>query len=365
MPAPRRLARRLLRALVSAIALVALTCGLPWLLWTTTITVWAQGADAFEHLLSRQDTGAAFMLALCVIGWIAWASFILSLLLEIPAQLRGRQAPRLPGFRLSQRAVGSLVSGILLISVSSTVASAATTQATTGSADVSNPTTAVTPGPPAAKTPGASRPANKTYTVRATRPAESLWSIAERLYGRGELYTKIANANEGRRMPDGTVFHANAPIQPGWVLHLPDSPRTHTDDPARQTGKSYTMRQGDTLWQVAEDQLGNGERYEELFEANKGIRQPDGTLLSDPDKVQAGTTLTIPPASSPPETPTAPVAPPKASHPVGEGPAETGKPHAKPTATAPVAPPKASHPVGEGPAETGKPHAKPTATAPV
>ncbi|MFF5503134.1 hypothetical protein ACFY4M_15140, partial [Streptomyces roseolus] len=45
-------------------------------------------------------------------------------------------------------------------------------------------------------------------------PTESLWSIAELLYGDGTLYTKIADANEGRTMVDGAVFHADAPIRP-------------------------------------------------------------------------------------------------------------------------------------------------------
>ncbi|KOU45384.1 hypothetical protein ADK55_22185, partial [Streptomyces sp. WM4235] len=57
-----------------------------------------------------------------------------------------------------------------------------------------------------------------TYTVRDVKPAESLWSIAEHALGDGERWTDIAAANDHRTMVDGSTFHADQPIQPGWVL---------------------------------------------------------------------------------------------------------------------------------------------------
>ncbi|WP_121831157.1 LysM peptidoglycan-binding domain-containing protein [Streptomyces sp. S1] len=366
MPASRPgTARRLLRALLCAAILTALLAGLPWLLYATTTAVWTPGTEALAHLLTRQDTGAGFMLALCAIGWTAWASFTLSVLLEIPAQLRGRRAPSLPGLRLSQRAAGTLVSGILVAITSSTLASATpalatpTTAATSVSAEATRPATAVTPAQDTAETAGTQRTAERTYTVRDTRPAESLWSIAETLYGHGELYTKIAEANEGRTMPGGAVFHADAPIQPGWVLTLPDAPRTTAPEPVGTT--AYTVRGGDTLWKVAEDRLGDGERYQELFEANRGARQPDGSRLTDPDDIQAGLTLTLPPTTTPetPGTATPPPAspdttPPKPA-PAVPAPGSSARPGDTPAPATPKAPPAA----------TVTPSAKPAPTAPV
>lgn len=392
MPAPRSLGRRLLRALLSAVVLTALMAGLPWLLYATTTAVWAQGTDAIAHLLTRQDTGAAFMLALCAIGWIAWASFTLSVLLEIPAQLRGRRAPSLPGLRLSQRAAGTLVSGILVLFASSTLASATPALATPITATATAETVHPAAAPDGhAETAGTERAAARTYTVRDARPAESLWSIAEKLYGTGELYTKIADANEGKRMADGTVFHADAPIQPGWVLALPDTPTPHTDAPGpppRQAGTTaYTVQGGDTLWTVADEELGDGERYEELFEANKGALQPDGSRLTDPDKIQAGLTLTIPHATAPPEIsgpPTRPPAsrpeddrpaadtPPSKPAPAAPAPGPSARPGGAPTATTPKAPttatvaPTAKPTVAsQPPASPAKPPARSKPTSPV
>ncbi|MGA5873988.1 LysM peptidoglycan-binding domain-containing protein [Streptomyces cinereoruber] len=372
MPAPRPgTARRLLRALLCTVVLTALLAGLPWLLYATTTAVWTPGTEALAHLFTRQDTGAAFMLALCAIGWVAWASFTLSVLLEIPAQLRGRRAPSLPGLRLSQRAAGTLISGILVAFASSTLASATPALATPATAasvstEAPRPAAAVTPAQDTAETAGTQRAAERTYTVRDTRPAESLWSIAEKLYGHGELYTKIAEANEGRTMQGGAVFHADAPIQPGWVLTLPDTPRVDVPEPSAgpATAETYTVRGGDTLWKVAEDQLGDGERYEELFEANRGARQPDGSRLTDPDEIQAGLTLTLPPTAAAPKTPGT-VTPPPASLPTDN---QTGGPDSAP----PTPVPSSSARPGSPPATdvpktppTATPSAKPTSASPV
>ncbi|MFI2740716.1 LysM peptidoglycan-binding domain-containing protein [Streptomyces sp. NPDC018711] len=308
MPAHRSLTRRLPRALASALVLVAVTAGLPWILTEATTAVWASGIDAFTHLLTRADTGAAFFLALVAVGWMAWAMFVLSLLVEIPAQLRGRTAPRLPGLRLSQRAAGTLVGGILVLFASSSLATAApalNAPAATVAAITHQPRTAPT-------TAVTEKSTGQTYTVRAVRPAESLWSIAEKLYGYGEQYTKIADANEGRTMADGTVFRADAPIRPGWILRLPDAPIVDVvpTAPAPQQADSYTVAGGDTLWRVAEEQLGDGDRYTEIFDANKNKPQAGGGSLTDPDDIHTGWKLAIPHTAAPTAPPAEATPPP-------------------------------------------------------
>ncbi|WP_417721597.1 peptidoglycan-binding protein LysM [Salipiger sp.] len=49
----------------------------------------------------------------------------------------------------------------------------------------------------------------------------------------------------------------------------------------------HTVEKGDSLWKIAEKTLGNGARYQEIFEANK-------PMLSDPDKIYPGQVLRIP-----------------------------------------------------------------------
>ncbi|WP_417280841.1 peptidoglycan-binding protein LysM [Celeribacter sp.] len=49
----------------------------------------------------------------------------------------------------------------------------------------------------------------------------------------------------------------------------------------------HEVKKGDTLWAVAKNALGDGNRYMEIFEANK-------PMLSDPDKIYPGQMLIIP-----------------------------------------------------------------------
>jgi LysM repeat protein len=51
--------------------------------------------------------------------------------------------------------------------------------------------------------------------------------------------------------------------------------------------KTYTVKSGDTLSQIAKDQLGSASSYMKIFEANKDV-------LTDPDKIKPGQVLRIP-----------------------------------------------------------------------
>ena len=49
----------------------------------------------------------------------------------------------------------------------------------------------------------------------------------------------------------------------------------------------HTVEKGDTLWAISSKTLGNGSRYNEIFEANK-------PMLKHPDKIYPGQVLRIP-----------------------------------------------------------------------
>jgi nucleoid-associated protein YgaU len=57
-------------------------------------------------------------------------------------------------------------------------------------------------------------------------------------------------------------------------------------DPESPSGL-YVVVEGDTLWKIAKANYGDGDRYEEIFEANK-------PLLKDPDHIYPGQRLRIP-----------------------------------------------------------------------
>ncbi len=51
----------------------------------------------------------------------------------------------------------------------------------------------------------------------------------------------------------------------------------------------YTVKKGDTLWKIASEMLGDGNRYPDIFEANK-------PMLTDPDLIYPDQVLRIPSA---------------------------------------------------------------------
>lgn len=59
------------------------------------------------------------------------------------------------------------------------------------------------------------------------------------------------------------------------------------EDNAGGGGTFHTVEKGDTLWAISKKALGDGNRYNEIFEANK-------PMLSHPDKIYPGQVLRIP-----------------------------------------------------------------------
>ncbi|MFJ9479702.1 hypothetical protein ACIRRI_32630 [Streptomyces mirabilis] len=299
---------RVLKAGVSLLVLAGAVAGLPLLLAWVTPVIWASSHDDLAHLLDRQDTGAAFLLLLVAVGWIGWAQFAFCVVREVIAQLRGRtwQAPR--GLGSSQRAAALLIGSILvLLPTSSALASDAQAAPATTAARVPGQARAPQAAEPdQAPVPSVSTPVSgASYTVRETRPAESLWGIAERELGDGERWREIASLNEGRVMSDGQVFRANSFLQPGWQLEMPDGAATAGGvrtqlggGPAASAGEiehAVTVRSGDYLSKIAEEELGDGDKWPELFEASEGKPQPHGLPeITDPDVIYAGQQVTVP-----------------------------------------------------------------------
>lgn len=306
--AASRTVGRILKAGVSLLVLASTVAGLPLLLAWVTPVIWASSHDDLTHLLDRQDTGAAFLLLLVAVGWTGWAQFTFCAVREAIAQLHGRtwQAPR--GLGSSQRAAALLIGSILvLLPTSSALASDAQAAPATTAARVPGQARAPQAAEPdQAPVPSMSTPASgASYTVREARPAESLWGIAERELGDGEQWREIASLNEGRVMSDGQVFHANSFLQPGWQLEMPDAAATAGgirtqpgDGPAASAGEgehAVTVRSGDYLSKIAEEELGDGDKWPELFEASEGKPQPHGLPeITDPDVIYAGQQVTVP-----------------------------------------------------------------------
>jgi len=74
-----------------------------------------------------------------------------------------------------------------------------------------------------------------------------------------------------------------------------------TQDAAAQTRTvtetrdvTVAVQEGDTLWGISAEALGNGADYEQIYNASTGTVQPDGQHLTDPDLILPGWNLTVP-----------------------------------------------------------------------
>ncbi|MGF1432568.1 LysM peptidoglycan-binding domain-containing protein, partial [Kitasatospora sp. LaBMicrA B282] len=347
-PPRRRSPLRALPAALGALLVLALLLvGVPALLLYGTHAVAGMGGLAGRTLwqaLTSPDDGQLFLWALVGIGWLGWGCFALSVLLEIPAQLRGRVARRLPAFGWSQRMAAGLVGAVIaLLPVAGASFAAAPAQVTAAAAPaqlLAAPQHAALTSAPAAaprlalpaadpQTPAA-QPGQPVYTVRDSRPADSLWSIAEHQLGSGERWQEIAKLNAGRVMnASGERFDADRPIQPGWQLLMPADARSDGAAPAAApaapaapapaaAGGTVTVHEGDTLSAIAQRELGSSDEWQRLFDANRGVRAPDGETLTDPNVVVPGMVLAIPGApaqAAPPQVTPPPAAPPQQAPP--------------------------------------------------
>jgi LysM repeat protein len=169
------------------------------------------------------------------------------------------------------------------------------------------------------------------------RAGDDLWSLAERYYGDGRDWRKIAAANP--KILTGGPDR----LQIGWRLKIPDL----DDEAADKAGKVITVRRGDTLSSIAERELGEASRWTDLYRANRG-------RLSDPDELAVGVRLVLPrpkepevkarsdahdqrtPHEAPPERPRRATPPAEPSAPSSTPPAPVESLPEVPTSTAPA-----------------------------
>jgi DNA-binding SARP family transcriptional activator len=126
----------------------------------------------------------------------------------------------------------------------------------------------------------------------------------------------------------------------------------------KQEFRERTIVHGDTLWDIAAEELGAGQRYPEIFEASTHIEQPGGRRLTDPDLILPGWTVHIPQPRIAPVAPAEPAAPPADEHvaptlPDSAGQALPGPGIDHPTPTADQEVPDAARTVSEANAGDG------------
>lgn len=118
-------------------------------------------------------------------------------------------------------------------------------------------------------TQGLSRTPHPDYMAYTAATGDTFETIAKRFYGNGRHAGYLRRNNEGVRA-----------VTPGQVIVVPCQ---HVA-PGSLT---YRVQPGDSLWTIARDHYGAGNRWKEVYEANR-------SLLRSPDDLKAGQELQIP-----------------------------------------------------------------------
>ena len=209
--------RQRLTGLAAVLLLATALAGIPLGLLTLDqqLAIRDTGGNGIWDTLTRPDDGTALLTALFLVGWVAWLVFALTIVLEVLSRLRGVRTPRIPTLRLPQQGAAALVGAAALLF---TIAPAA--QLT--------PPTHANPNHPLAE----------QHDTSATTRAAS-----------------------GRQMP----------ARPRQAASGHRGPRTAADGREPAAAPTYVVQPGDSLWSIAEHQLGDGSRWHEISDLNAAL----------------------------------------------------------------------------------------------
>jgi hypothetical protein len=230
--------RGLLTVAASAVVLLSLVVGVPALL------LWLDGVPALPSSLpSRDDLTATIgveqlLTVLVWVAWLAWLQFVVCVAVELRSALRGIGLPaRVPLSGPSQRLARVLVGSVLL--AASAVGPAAAQQAAAPQVSAEAVVASEQPAPLAAA----------SIPIVVTTPTEVAAANGPVEYRLGDL---VLGADDAKSLLGRKVYRVQPP----------------------------EGRYHDNLWDIAERELGDGRRYREIFELNRGREQPDGYELS-------------------------------------------------------------------------------------
>jgi nucleoid-associated protein YgaU len=140
------------------------------------------------------------------------------------------------------------------------------------------------------------------------QPNDSYWTISEKLYGTGAYFKALAQHNRGKQWDDDR-------LQPGVLILAPavaELEKSYPDlcpKPSRREalqsqamsrasmvsgrnqsrgGRTYTVAEGDTLFNIARYELGKASRWAEIYDLNREVLGKDFNYLTP------GTQLAMP-----------------------------------------------------------------------
>lgn len=250
------------KALGAGLALLLLVVGVPVALWFLTgPPPVPTGLPTREQLTQPLGLEAVFAVMRAVV-WLAWLQFAVCTVVEVVSAVQDRGLPRpVPLSGRSQALARGLV-GTFLVGTSFL--------GSTGAANA-----VVVPERGDAVVQGVDAVASDVASSEATDPA-------------------AAAGESGAGAASQTQAETRAPQQ--RMVHVPGVPHDMTDVIGRKVAivQPPDGSYHDNLWDIAERTMGDGRRWKEIHELNKGRVQPDGQQLVLGRLIQPGWVLVMP-----------------------------------------------------------------------
>ena len=233
---PTRTAGDVLVGILAIIALVALTVGVPIALVTVIGLPWPHAAPGLSVLTHQLDI-PSILRVLSIVIWLAWLQLVWCVIVEIKAAVRNVGLPsQVPLAGATQSAAHRLVTAALLLFTAGAALSPAFAHS----------------GPP--------------------RPSHTVSSVLPSARGAG---------------PPGPQTAPPQPVRAPAVAQAPNAGKIYIVKPPEG-------RYHESLWEIAENHLGDGRRYAEIYEMNKDRVQPDGAQLTIASLIRPGWILRMP-----------------------------------------------------------------------
>jgi hypothetical protein len=292
--------RERLSGTAACLVIIALLAGMPAVLLGVGGNPIPNHLPTFHglvDLLTTPDDGTVALTALAYAGWLLWIVLALLLLTEIAAQLRGVQIPDVPGLRLPQLAVRQLVAAAAALFLAAPLMLAHPTPSVAAPLGAPAPQNADVLSRSGHHQVSAGRKtAMQRSAEHVVRPGDTLSGLAERYLDDPDRWPEIYGATQTVRQPHGRHLTDPDLIVDGWTVRIPHDGADVTDP--KQPVVERHVHDGDTLSELAETQLGDPNRWPEIYSASEHLRQPDGARLRDPDLIRPGWTLRIPTGST-------------------------------------------------------------------
>lgn len=240
--------KRILAGLASLAVVLGLVVGIPAALILLTGNP-IPSIEELTHWLTRPDWGGKFLTGSLIpcAAWVAWGVFVVPFLTSFPEVIRSARMSRTTTphtaetrvgasgpFKLQRKAAGVLLGAIIVMFGGGQAALAA--------------------------------------------PLEASPSVGI-----------VQTVDQGSSAPQA----GEAPDM-GETAAAPES----APAAAPAVADSVVVESGDSLWAIAEQELGDGNRYNELFDASHDIVQPDGTTIEDPNLIHPGWSINLPGADA-------------------------------------------------------------------